>query len=151
MGRADMAIRVPKAAEQVADAEAAGIWRAPDSVQRSFEAAADLPRPEPTATLHGDLHFRHLLVDDHDRLTGLIDWGDLCRGDPSVDMSVLWNLTPEGRREFLAAYPISDEQLLRTRILAFSLGAVLAFYGHHENMPAIKAEALAGLDRAAAG
>ena len=149
MGRADMAIRVPKAEEQVAELEGEGLWRRPASVDRLFDAAVDLPRPEPTAILHGDLHFRHLLVDDDDRPCGVIDWGDLCRGDPAVDLPVLWNLTRKGRQDFLAIYPMTDEQLLRSRILAFSLGAVLALYGHHENMPAIKAEALAGLNRAA--
>jgi aminoglycoside phosphotransferase (APT) family kinase protein len=149
MGRADMAVRVPKAEEQVAELEGEGLWRRPACVDRLFDAAVDLPRPEPTAIVHGDLYFRHLLVDDHDRLAGVIDWGDICRGDPAVDLSVLWSLTPKGRREFLAVYPISDEQLLRTRILAFSLCAVLALYGHHEDMPAVKAEALIGLDRAA--
>jgi len=149
MGRADMAVRVPKAEEQVAELEGEGLWRRPASVDRLFDAAVDLPRPEPTAIVHGDLHFRHLLVDDHDRLAGVIDWGDISRGDPAVDLSVLWSLAPEGRREFLAVYPISDEQLLRARILAFSLCAVLALYGHHEDMPAVKAEALIGLDRAA--
>jgi aminoglycoside phosphotransferase (APT) family kinase protein len=150
MGRADMAIRVPKADEQLAELEGEGLWRRPASVGRLLDAALGLPRPEPTATVHGDLHFRHLLVDDHDRLAGVIDWGDLCRGDPAVDLPVLWSLTPEGRREFLAVYPVSDEQLLRARILALSLCAVLALYGHHENLPAVEAEALIGLDRAAA-
>jgi|SRR5215203_5714644 len=149
MGRADMAIRVPKADEQVAELEGEGLWRRPASVDRLFDAAVDLPRPKPTAIVHGDLYFRHLLVDDHDRLTGVIDWGDICRGDPAVDLSVLWSLTPAGRREFLAVYPVSDEQLLRARTLAFSLCATLALYGHHEDRPAVKAEALSGLARAA--
>ena len=48
--------------------------------------------------LHGDLHFRHLLVDEDGALTGVIDWGDLCCGDPSIDISLLWSFfPPEGR------------------------------------------------------
>jgi aminoglycoside phosphotransferase (APT) family kinase protein len=152
MGRADMAIRVSKAAEQVADAEEAGIWRAPDSVERYFAAAADLSRPEPTTILHGDLHFRHLLVDEHDRLAGVIDWGDLCRGDPSIDLSLLWSFFPRnGRSAFLDAYgPVTADQLLRARVLALCLCAVLALYAHHEGMVGVEGEALDGLERTVA-
>ena len=148
-GRADMAVRVPRAEEQLAELEHKGMWRRPAAVGRLLDAARDLPRPAPTAIVHGDLYFRHLLVDESDRLAGVIDWGDLCRGDPAVDLSVLWSLTPEGRREFLAVYPISGEQLLRARMLGLFLFTILALYAHHEGLPVVKAEALLGLDRAA--
>jgi len=148
-GRADMAVRVPRAEEQLAELEHKGMWRRPAAVGRLLDAARDLPRPAPTAIVHGDLYFRHLLVDESDRLAGVIDWGDLCRGDPAVDLSMLWSLTPEGRREFLAVYPISGEQLLRARMLGLFLFTILALYAHHEGLPVVKAEALLGLDRAA--
>ena len=61
-------------------------------------------------------------------------------------------LPPAGRSEFITEYgPIADDQLVRSRVLALNLCAILALYGHHEGMPAVKAEALAGLDRTAAG
>jgi hypothetical protein len=46
---------------------------------------------------------------------------------------------------------VSDEQLLRARVLAIFLCAVLALYAHHEGLPAVAREALRGLQRAAAG
>jgi aminoglycoside phosphotransferase (APT) family kinase protein len=149
-GRADMAIRVPGARERFAALAAEGLWHPPPSVDAVLAAAAELPTPEPTAVCHGDLHLRHLLVDDAGTATGVIDWGDLCRGDPSIDMCLVWCLLPR-RDDFLAAYgPVSDDQLLRARVLALFLCAVLALYGHHERLPALRDEALAGLDRAAA-
>ena len=39
--------------------------------------------------VHGDLHPGNLVV-DRGRLTGIIDWGDLCAGDPATDLSVAW-------------------------------------------------------------
>jgi hypothetical protein len=65
---------------------------------------------------------------------------------------MLWSyFSPEGREAFLAEYgPVSEEQHLRARIIAFSLGAALAHYGHSEGFEATEREALAGLDRAAA-
>jgi aminoglycoside phosphotransferase (APT) family kinase protein len=153
MGRAHMAVRVAKAEEQLAEVEAAGLWRVPRSVARLLDMAADLPFPEPSAVVHGDLHMRHLLVDERAALTGVIDFGDICRGAPAVDLSLLWSLIPaHARGEFLAAYgPLAEDQLIRARVLALSLNAALALYGNHEGMRDVEYEALAGLDRTAAG
>ncbi|HET8756184.1 MAG TPA: phosphotransferase [Solirubrobacteraceae bacterium] len=146
-GRADMAIRVPGTRERFAALAAEGLWRAPPSALAVLDAAAALPAAAPNAVCHGDLHLRHLLVDEAGAAAGVIDWGDLCRGDPAIDMCLVWCLLPS-RDEFLAAYgPVSDDQLLRARVLALFLCAVLALYGHHEGMPALRDEALAGLDR----
>jgi aminoglycoside phosphotransferase (APT) family kinase protein len=147
--RGDMSVRVPWARERFAALAAEGLWHAPPSVDALLDAAAVLPTPEPTVVCHGDLHLRHLLVDDAGAAACVIDWGDLCRGDPSIDMCLIWCLLPS-RDEFLAAYgPVTDDQLLRARVLALFLCAVLALYGHHEGMPALRDEALAGLERTA--
>ena len=92
------------------------------------------------------------LVDVTGRLTAVIDWGDICLADPSVDLHVFWSFLPrDARDEFLHAYgPVSDERLLRARVFALSLCAVLATYGRHESLPLVEREAVAGLDRATA-
>lgn len=153
MGRADMQVRVPKTDASLIDLENEGLWRTPDAVRNLLEAAHELPPPEPTVVSHGDLHMRHLLVDDRGALTGVIDWGDICVGAPAVDLSLLWSmLPPAGRAEFLAEYGgLSDDQLVRARVLAINLCAILALYGHHEGMTAVEREAMLGLERAAAG
>jgi hypothetical protein len=58
---------------------------------------------------------------------------------------------PAGARpRFLDAYgPVTDEQLLRARVVALSLSAALARYGHLERVQAVAKEGLAGLERAA--
>jgi aminoglycoside phosphotransferase (APT) family kinase protein len=150
MGRADMSIRVERTEESLIDIEREGLWRAPRSVALLLEEAASLPRPEPVAVVHGDLHMRHLLVDESGALSGVIDFGDICVGDPAVDLSLLWSmLPPAGRADFLAEYPLRDDQLVRARVLAINLCAILAVYGDHEGMTAVRDEALLGLDRAA--
>jgi aminoglycoside phosphotransferase (APT) family kinase protein len=153
MGRADMAVRVPKTLDQLGPVEAAGLWTAPESVHRLLDEAASLPKPEPVSVVHGDLHFRHLLVDDRGALSGVIDWGDVCHGDPAVDLTLFWSLLPPAARpDFLAAYgPVREDQLVRARVLAINLCSILALYAHDEGMPAVKSEALAGLARAVAG
>jgi len=150
--RADMNERVPKTREQLDELEGTGLWRRPASVDLLLEAAEALPPSDAFAVVHGDLHFRQVLVDDGTSPTGVIDWVDVCRSDPAIDLSMLWSYLPlEGRETFLAEYgAVSDEQLLRARVIALSLSAALAHYGHQEGFRAVEREALSGLARAAA-
>lgn len=150
--RADMTKRVPLAREQLAELARLGVWRAPPLVGRILDTAERLPPAELPAVVHGDLHFRHVLVEGQ-RVTGVIDWGDLSRSDPAIDLPLLWGFVPpEGRAAFLDAYgSVKDEQLLRARVLAFSVWAALAAYAHAEGLPNVKREAVGGLERALVG
>ncbi|MEX5296281.1 aminoglycoside phosphotransferase family protein [Kocuria sp. CPCC 205268] len=47
--------------------------------------AADLPE----AVVHNDVYSRHLLWDDAAARLGVIDFSDMCRGDPAVDFAEL--------------------------------------------------------------
>jgi len=147
--RADMTFRVPKTRERLAELEQLGLWRAPREAHAVIDHAVELGPPEPTALVHGDLHLRHLLVDDAGRATGVIDWIDLSYNNPGVDLVLYWSaLPPEGRKEFREAYgTITDDQLLCARILSLFLCGTLAVYGHHEGLPRLTREAVAGLDR----
>jgi aminoglycoside phosphotransferase (APT) family kinase protein len=146
--RADMTYRVGKTQERLAELERLGLWSAPPAVSGLLEAAAELGPAEPTAIVHSDLHLRHLLVDDDGAPAAVIDWIDLGRADPCVDLCLYWCvLSPEGRSEFLDAYgPLSEVQLLRGRVLALFLCGALAIWGHHEGAENVKREALAGLE-----
>jgi aminoglycoside phosphotransferase (APT) family kinase protein len=150
MGRADMMIRVPRARDTLDALERLGLWRAPASADTWLARASTLEQPEARAVAHGDLHHRHLLVNDEGGATGVIDRGDVCRADPSVDLPLYWSLlTPAGREAFLDAYarPISDDQLLRARVLALNLCAILAAYARDQGPAALERESVAGLDR----
>jgi aminoglycoside phosphotransferase (APT) family kinase protein len=151
MRRGDMALRVPRTVERLAEVERLGLWRAPGTVDDVLDAARGLGAPEPSALVHGDLHIRHLLVDDHCGAAGVIDWIDICRGDPAIDLPLFWSLLPAaGRVEFLDAYgTVTESQLLRARVLALFLSATLAVYAHHEDMASLKREAIAALERTA--
>jgi aminoglycoside phosphotransferase (APT) family kinase protein len=125
------------------------LGRSPAGVELLLGEAAALPPPEDEVVAHGDLHFRHVLVDGHGALAGVIDWGDVCRADRSIDLSLLWSFfPPDGRAAFLEAYgPVSEAQLLRARVLAVNLCVILAVYGRDEGMSGVEREALEGLDR----
>ena len=146
--RADMELRVPLTVEKLASVEA--LWRAPEHVRAFLDRAIALPSPDPTAVCHGDLHFRHVLVED-ERVSGVIDWIDLCRGDPALDLQLVWSvLPPEHRDGFFAIYGDVDEgTLLRARVIAVFLSTALLEYAHHEGIASVEREAIASLDRAA--
>jgi aminoglycoside phosphotransferase (APT) family kinase protein len=150
--RADMRTRVPKTREQLRELERAGIWQRPASVDRLLDSAEALPPWDAATVVHGDLHFRQVLVDDGGMPTGVIDWVDVCRSDPAIDLSMYWSyLPPAGREVFLAEYgAVGEEQLLRARVVALSLSAALANYGYEEGFLSVSQEALSGLTRTAA-
>src|SRR5579862_8878512 len=94
VGRADMTVRVPRTRERLAELEQLGLWQAPQAAHAVIEAAAELGPPEPTALVHGDLHLRHLLVDEGGRAAAVIDWIDLSFNDPGVDLVLYWSALP---------------------------------------------------------
>jgi aminoglycoside phosphotransferase (APT) family kinase protein len=89
------------------------------------EASAGTPLP-PTAVVHGDLHVRHVLVDDDFGLAGVIDWGDSALGAPAIDLAIVTALPPAARGAFLAAYGVIDGASWRhARLLGVMFGASL--------------------------
>jgi aminoglycoside phosphotransferase (APT) family kinase protein len=140
--RADMARRVPWTRAALAEI---GV-EAEDVLAQAERLSASTV----TVVCHGDLHLRQVLVDDG-RLSGIIDWVDICRGDPAIDLSLLWSLVPRDAFDgFLAEYgSVSEESLLRARVLALGLNATLAAYARAEGNEPLEREALAGVRRAA--
>jgi aminoglycoside phosphotransferase (APT) family kinase protein len=147
--RADMTYRVAKTRERLQELEREGLWRAPTAAHELLETAATLGPPESTAIVHGDLHLRHLLVDEAGRPSAVIDWIDLSRNDPGVDFVLYWCvLPPEGRAAFRSAYGgPTDEELLRGRVLSLFLCGTLVLWAEHEGVESVKRESLAGLAR----
>jgi aminoglycoside phosphotransferase (APT) family kinase protein len=145
--RADMTLRVPMTRERLAELEHRGLWE-PRRLDW-LDAAEALPPSEPTALTHGDLHVRHILVDERGTLSGVIDWGDLGCSDPAIDLPLYWSgLRPAARPAFVEAYgAVDDAALLRARALAVFLSATLALYAEAEDRPTLKRESLAGLER----
>ena len=148
--RADMGFRVPRTREELV--AAAELWTAPAAVADLLDRAERLPPAVPSATCHGDLDFRQVLVQGG-RLTGIVDWIDVCRSDPGIDLLLVYAFLPaEARDGFFAEYgDVGEGSLIRARVLALFLSATLARYGRTQGLPHVEHEALASLDRAVAG
>lgn len=57
----------------------------------------------PAVWVHGDVHPGNLVVDDVGALSAVIDFGDLCGGDPACDLAIAWTgFTAVGRAAFRA-------------------------------------------------
>ena len=88
--------------------------------------------PRTDTLVHGDLYFRHLLVNTDNQLAGVIDWGDVHLGDPAIDLAIaLTFLPPKAEEVFRRSYgPIAPLtwQIARLRALWHSVTVLL--YGH---------------------
>lgn len=126
------------------------IWSGDPVVSTVLDRAAALPTPSgPAVLVHGDLHVRHVLVDPAGAATGVIDWGDVCLADPSVDLALAYAaFDGSARAALLAAYgPLDATTELRARGLAVRLSALLASYAAAEGRFTLLREALEGLHR----
>ncbi len=75
--------------------------------------------PEKWTLLHGDLGPEHIFLDENDEVTGIIDFGNLSRGDPNFDLSaVIYGSGLQFAREVLNHMMLGNaqEELVRVRI-----------------------------------
>lgn len=95
-------------------------------LDRGFELIADYPHADAARDvvdkalaapawrgspvwLHGDLHPANVVV-RNGTLSGVIDFGELCAGDPATDLSAAWILLPAGAvGRFFDAYERADD------------------------------------------
>lgn len=80
-----------------------------DPIREVWTAALAAPPLDGQPTwIHGDLHPDNVIV-CNGSITGVIDFGDLCAGDPATDLAVAWLLFDDrGRAALLAEYDAHD-------------------------------------------
>ncbi|WP_116949065.1 aminoglycoside phosphotransferase family protein [Jiangella endophytica] len=67
----------------------------------------------PRTWLHGDLHPANVTVAGG-TLAGVLDFGELCAGDPATDLAAAWTLLPAGASgRFFQAYGCADDATIR--------------------------------------
>lgn len=91
-----------------------GLVLNPDAVRAAWEdALAASEWTSPAVWLHGDLHPANVLTKDG-TFCGVIDFGDMCAGDPACDLAGGWLLLPdEAMDRFHRSYGSADAATLR--------------------------------------
>jgi aminoglycoside phosphotransferase (APT) family kinase protein len=87
-----------------------------DVAREIWEKAVVAPAWHGVSTwLHGDLHPANVVAREG-TLSGVIDFGELCAGDPATDLSAAWILLPAGSVSwFFGAYADADATIARAR------------------------------------
>lgn len=92
-----------------------GLIDDPDAVTAVWQDAVAAPGwNDPPMWIHSDLHPANVLTTGG-TLTGVVDFGDLCVGDPACDLAAAWILLPDGGVDsFHATYrPAAEAATLR--------------------------------------
>jgi aminoglycoside phosphotransferase (APT) family kinase protein len=88
----------------------------------------------PPVWVHGDLHTANLIVADG-TLSAVVDFGDIARGDPAVDLAVAWMLFDRvGRAELRRAAGAVDDATW-ARAQAWALHFALLYLLHSADDP----------------
>ncbi|SFE88950.1 Predicted kinase, aminoglycoside phosphotransferase (APT) family [Actinoplanes philippinensis] len=104
-----------------------GLIDDPDAVRAVWQDAVTAPAwAGPRMWLHADLHPANV-VTRGGRLCGIVDFGDLCAGDPAYDLSAAWLLLPDGGvDDFYAAYRPAADAATRRRARGWAMARVLS-------------------------
>jgi aminoglycoside phosphotransferase (APT) family kinase protein len=122
LGRAAVGKRLPVAHRRLDDVAS----RIDVTAHRAIvDAAAGIELPL-DVLCHGDLHIRHVMLDDDGELSGVIDWGDACRCSRALDLLVVTALDASQRDGFAREYgPVGPEVWRFSRMLGVTLAASL--------------------------
>jgi aminoglycoside phosphotransferase (APT) family kinase protein len=113
----------------------------------------ELERVQPKEVfLHGDLHFKNMLVDETGKISGIIDWGDMNIGHPACDLNIAYSfLPPAARSSFFAVYgDVDEETKILARLIAVYIPMLILLQAASEGDADIAGEAKANIKRALA-
>jgi aminoglycoside phosphotransferase (APT) family kinase protein len=114
-------------AHSLTEATDRGLISDPDAVREIWDDALAAPDwAGPALWLHGDLHPANLLTRDGN-FCGVLDFGDMCAGDPACDLAAGWMLLPDGVIDrFHRRYPSADGVATRRRARGWAVLKALA-------------------------
>jgi aminoglycoside phosphotransferase (APT) family kinase protein len=126
----------------------------PDTIRAIWSDATAAPEwGGPPLWLHGDLHPANVLTTDGS-ICGVIDFGDMCAGDPALDLAASWMLLPdhEAIESFRVACPLAQEDATWRRARGWAVWRAfccldIATAGHPGGKPSWGPPALASLRR----
>jgi aminoglycoside phosphotransferase (APT) family kinase protein len=110
----------------LAEVSERGLVPDPEAVRAVWQDALDAPAWDgPPVWLHADLHPANVLTADGG-LCGVVDFGDLCAGDPAYDLAGAWRLLPDGAVDrFYARYRPGADGATRRRARGWAAGSAI--------------------------
>lgn len=119
------------------------------AVARAWADLAALPGWDgPPQWLHADLHPNNVIV-HRGEVRAVVDFGDLCGGDPALDLMIAWFLFgPAARATFRAAAAVPDDDTWR-RSRGWALAISVSIVAHTDDDPAFAAVARRTLEACA--
>ncbi len=126
----------------------------PNDVRAIWDDAVGAPRWDgPPLWLHGDLHPANVLTAGG-TFCGVVDFGDLCAGDPALDLAAAWILLPdqEAIERFRTACPLAQDGATWRRARGWAIwrasgSLAIATAEHAGGKPTWGPPALASLQR----
>lgn len=100
------------------------------AIWEQWREALSTPRDLDRCIIAADMHPQNVIVDGG-KLAAIIDWGDMCVGDPATDLASVWALFDDAadRQAVLTTYGASDATIARARGWAVFFGATLFHAG----------------------
>ncbi|MFC9125816.1 aminoglycoside phosphotransferase family protein [Streptomyces sp. NPDC057099] len=113
-------------ARQLAMVMELGLLPDPEPVRAILDDALAAPDwTGPAVWLHADLHAANVLTADG-TFCGVIDFGDLCAGDPACDLAAAWSLLPDGAADrFFDLYRPAADLATRRRARGWAVARAL--------------------------
>jgi aminoglycoside phosphotransferase (APT) family kinase protein len=121
-----LATRLPAFEARTAGLAGKGV-RLEAQILAIWEDALAAPNDAAPTWIQGDPHPRNVLVRDG-RITAIIDWGDMARGDRASDLAAVWMVLPSAdarRRAMAACGAVSEATWRRARGWAALYGVML--------------------------
>jgi aminoglycoside phosphotransferase (APT) family kinase protein len=94
LARLDLVNRIAKARDSLNQLAARGLISDAAYVAAQLDAAPAGYQPHAHTVVHGDFYALHLIVDEGNRLTGIIDWDDAHLSDAAADLMIAHSFLP---------------------------------------------------------
>ncbi|WP_171050930.1 phosphotransferase [Bacillus sp. BHET2] len=142
--------RLPVLEKNIREVKGLRLFHQMGKLERYLHQLPDKSLSGKTTLVHGDLHFKNIVVNREGVLSGVLDWGDVHLGHRAVDFNLIFSfLDPDGRRIFLNEYgEIHETELDYARFKAIYTNVVLLLYGYHEDQSHTVVEAQKSLELA---
>ncbi|MFI8576173.1 phosphotransferase [Rossellomorea aquimaris] len=150
LNRLDVKKRIPTLEKNIHEIEELNLFHQIERLKDYLQHVPKKSLPSETTLVHGDLHFKNIVVNGDGILSGILDWGDVHIGHRAIDLNLVYSyLNPSGRDLFFEEYgEVEDLELEYARFKAIYTNVVLLLYGYHEKQPHTVVEARESLELA---